>query len=519
MVTEIPRSIQLSDEEVNLVATACLQSFPRLPQNVATYPSKQETETAITRLYARIGLPAPLFFWMDNPEQLVEAPFLLQSLASVPHGSRRTVLRRSKMHLAPPDLGWQLGNKLKGEWLNSYISLCEQLTPQSLSRLYEYAHYESAMVAAYDQPDVVSTCGSRLGFSVVPALKSFMSETLLLAHSRISTFSSVKVSLEMQRLYEESNRRREWTNRAAASASIADQRGQQSIFSDLISSPAYGTIPDTLLFELKEQVGELIADVLDLQDTSCHHPRVDGTAALQTINKYAEIEPASDDRLLQYCGLNSIYRYTWGCWSRDQYPMLKAVESMWGRNLFEGQLHETINDFLTMRGGAFAYLLNSRCVFACALPVVAYVDTSSQWHNFEGPAVEFPDGYGLHIWRGMGVDTRLREDTAHLEIARIEQEQNAEIRRLLIDKYGTAKYLTDSKASVVQRDKFGDLLCKMLQGDEPIVVVRVFNSTPEPDGSFKSYYLRVPPGIETAHEAVAWTFGMTTDEYLPEMET
>ena len=33
------------------------------------------------------------------------------------------------------------------------------------------------------------------------------------------------------------------------------------------------------------------------------------------------------------------------------------------------------------------------------------------------------------------------------------------------------------------------------------------------------YYLRVPPTIETAEEAVAWTFGLNTDEYHPAQES
>ena len=43
--------------------------------------------------------------------------------------------------------------------------------------------------------------------------------------------------------------------------------------------------------------------------------------------------------------------------------------------------------------------------------------------------------------------------------------------------------------------------------DEPLRVVEVVNSTPEPDGTYRRYLLRVPPTTRTAREAVAWTFG------------
>jgi hypothetical protein len=50
-------------------------------------------------------------------------------------------------------------------------------------------------------------------------------------------------------------------------------------------------------------------------------------------------------------------------------------------------------------------------------------------------------------------------------------------------------------------------------------MVEVVNSTPEPDGSRKTYFLRVPPTIETAREAVAWTFGLGAVDYRPAVES
>ena len=44
-------------------------------------------------------------------------------------------------------------------------------------------------------------------------------------------------------------------------------------------------------------------------------------------------------------------------------------------------------------------------------------------------------------------------------------------------------------------------------------MVEVLNSTPEPDGSRKTYFLRVPPDTQTARQGVAWTFGMRPDDY------
>ncbi len=50
-------------------------------------------------------------------------------------------------------------------------------------------------------------------------------------------------------------------------------------------------------------------------------------------------------------------------------------------------------------------------------------------------------------------------------------------------------------------------------------MVEVLNATPEPDGTRKTYFLRVPPTIGTARAAVAWTFNLEPLEYRPVVET
>jgi len=54
---------------------------------------------------------------------------------------------------------------------------------------------------------------------------------------------------------------------------------------------------------------------------------------------------------------------------------------------------------------------------------------------------------------------------------------------------------------------------------EPILFLKVINSTMEPDGSYKNYYLCVPPDMKTCKQAVAWTFRMEGEHYKPIQET
>ncbi len=50
-------------------------------------------------------------------------------------------------------------------------------------------------------------------------------------------------------------------------------------------------------------------------------------------------------------------------------------------------------------------------------------------------------------------------------------------------------------------------------------MVEVINATAEPDGGFRHYFLRVPPDTKTAREAVAWSFGLPSRNYAPEIES
>lgn len=58
---------------------------------------------------------------------------------------------------------------------------------------------------------------------------------------------------------------------------------------------------------------------------------------------------------------------------------------------------------------------------------------------------------------------------------------------------------------------FYDYMLHVLGDDEPIATVHVTNNTPEPDGTYKKYWIRVPPGTKTAKEAVAWTWDLPHD--------
>ena len=130
-----------------------------------------------------------------------------------------------------------------------------------------------------------------------------------------------------------------------------------------------------------------------------------------------------------------------------------------------------------------------------------------------------------------------------ITVLEIEDQNNLEVQRVMIDLYGMERYLKDSGAVTVDTDcdQYGReriLYAKPRKRGDPLMMVKVVNSTPEPDGVHKIYFLRVnhecrplfinhetgetwhgDPQALTCHNAVASTFGKYGHEYNPILET
>lgn len=152
-------------------------------------------------------------------------------------------------------------------------------------------------------------------------------------------------------------------------------------------------------------------------------------------------------------------------------------------------------------------------------PLELVRDNRFRIHAEDKMCMRFGDNWGLYAWHGVLVPPYVILLPEPLTFDLIESEVNAEVRRVLIERFGLENYLREGKVLKLHQDKAGILYRMNLESDEPILVVRVQNSTPEPDGSIKEYFLRVPPNMVRAKQAVAWTFGLTEEEYEPLQET
>jgi len=157
-------------------------------------------------------------------------------------------------------------------------------------------------------------------------------------------------------------------------------------------------------------------------------------------------------------------------------------------------------------------------------------DAAGRLHSEMAPALRFRDGHAVYAWRGVLVSPRIALHAETITVPEILAERNVMVRHVLVERYGRerierqlgdrAGFLLDPDTEVRHQDEFGTLYrLARPGGGEPVAIVKVVNATPEPDGTFKDYFLRVPPWVRTAREAVAWTFGVEASDYQPDIQT
>ena len=202
----------------------------------------------------------------------------------------------------------------------------------------------------------------------------------------------------------------------------------------------------------------------------------------------------------------------------------------------ESKLARALQDIARSAG---CWLGADNCVVVSERPQAIRRDERGRLHSEHSPALIFRDGSAFAFWHGVRMPLDVIFDHSTLTLERILKESNAEVARVMVSLYGEARFLRDVGAEVVHQDDFGTLYRYRLHGRD-LLMVKVVNSTPEPDGSFKDYFLGVhpelrplppvdtsatawfanhPPQVLTARNAVASTFSMTGEEYFPVVQT
>jgi hypothetical protein len=157
--------------------------------------------------------------------------------------------------------------------------------------------------------------------------------------------------------------------------------------------------------------------------------------------------------------------------------------------------------------------------FVSDRPTAIHLDARERLHNLRGPAMAFNDGWSLYSIYGSCVSERLVMHPEQVGLEDLPLDESLEVLHATIELLGSERFLSAARAGFIQEDVFGRIYRIHFHDYEPILLVEVMNATPEPDGSARRHLLRVPPEVETAHEAVAWSFSRRTKAYAPAVQT
>lgn len=219
-----------------------------------------------------------------------------------------------------------------------------------------------------------------------------------------------------------------------------------------------------------------------------------------------------------YCG-----GQTWAAWP--------AYESY-----FREVVGLKLDGDLSQRGAAYAKLIASTgpmllfddIAIMCDRPKVIRME-EGQLHAEGKAAIEWRDDTGIYAWRGQVVEQRYVCDEP--TVAWIDKEDNAELRRVLLERMGTEAFITKAEAEVIEDDpRWGRLLRRKMGANAEEDVWAVLVTCPT---TGRRYALGVHPEIRpllgdgtygdpqpaTARNAVAASFGLRGEEYDPGLET
>jgi hypothetical protein len=179
---------------------------------------------------------------------------------------------------------------------------------------------------------------------------------------------------------------------------------------------------------------------------------------------------------------------------------------------------EAVAPFVTLlEAGVFEMNVRRDFVQLLTRPNVEW--KRGQLHRWDGyPAAWWPNGpTALYFWRGVHMSEAAGARPHEVTPRRIASWANSERRRVAIERLGGVEaFLQAGAATLRSQDDLGKLWQTSFHIEgEPYTAVEVVNATAEPDGSYRRYFLRVPPTTRTARQAVAWTFGFDSGrQYL-----
>ena len=154
-------------------------------------------------------------------------------------------------------------------------------------------------------------------------------------------------------------------------------------------------------------------------------------------------------------------------------------------------------------------------------PTLLVCDANGRLHSETGRCLEYQDGWGCYAWHGVHTPEKVILAPERLSREDFVGAWNIEVRRVIQERMGE-QFMTKVGGVVIDSGPCGTLYEVVTpppaysdgRWERVARYVQVQDaSTP------RQYFLRMPPTIQTAAEAVAWTFQVGVEDYHPAQET
>jgi hypothetical protein len=150
-------------------------------------------------------------------------------------------------------------------------------------------------------------------------------------------------------------------------------------------------------------------------------------------------------------------------------------------------------------------------------PAVIRTDPQGRLHCAHGPALKYRDGWSAWAWKGVLLPAWVIEHPERITVSTLANVLDPRCRRCLIEIMTPERLIATGAAARVSRDETGTLwrMTWHYRGVrlDAWSAVEVVDATLKGDGSRKRYFLSVPAHMRSAREAVAWTYGLTPEQY------
>ena len=308
----------------------------------------------------------------------------------------------------------------------------------------------------------------------------------------------------------------------------------------LVTDSVRASVADSVAESVSDSVGRLVGASVGSSD-----PKV-----------LAAYRAVLSQTYYRYMGGQFWVGYGWyGYWTSPS--MLSYFRDVCGLDF--GDKTEIVDAIIALGESCCWWWPHKEFAMASDRPAAIHRDERGRLHNESGHAIAFRDGTGVYSWHGVRVPAEIIIHPENITPKHIDDERNAEVRRVMLERFTLARYVTEGGAEVLHEDEHTArvpewdetgknpklvavrefktprrLLRKQLpEGD--LLMIQLTNSSPEPDGTHKQYLLCCHPQLRpmprrkggpfgepqklTCHNAVASLVGMRGEDYSPDLES